>query len=203
MDNKEKGILAFLVFILVSGTLYFFWHKGSKSGPVNTAPQETTTPQHHPYDFTGPCPGPDEKRKMTDGFMKGILEKDQEYTLATNWYWCNQLERNDLVLLKFAPGLDPVVRRAIGIPGDKFQVTFDKKNKNWNLKINGKLIMSEEKPYFFGAEMPPPLKLLEESRKGVLQNREFIMLSTFPPGDADSGRLGVVNLNDALGKVKP
>ena len=65
--------------------------------------------------------------------------------------------------------------------------------------------MVRKAPYFFGAsnpKLPPPLKLLEKSRDGTLLDREIIIFSEVPPGNRDSGTLGVVNLNDVVGKVE-
>ena len=171
---------------------------------LNKKNPEPVKPKKHPYDFSGPCPGETKNQKMTDVYMRGVLEQNQVYKLATNWYWCNPVEREDLVLLKFSQSLDPVVRSVYGIPRDKFKVVFNKKQSAWNVEINGDLVEFNGQPYYFGSgdpKLPPPLKLLEGSRKGLLLDREIIVFSSFPPGDRDSGTLGVVNLNDALGKV--
>ena len=55
--------------------------------------------------------------------------------------------------------------------------------------------------YSFGGERPPPLKLAEESRKGIVGNGEVILFSSFPPGDRDSGTFGMISTVDIVGKA--
>jgi len=159
----------------------------------------------HPYDFSAPCPGKEKTIKMNDNYMIGAVEFGQELKLIPNWYWCHPAGRGDLVLLRFAPNLEPVVRRIYAVAGDEFQVTYNKMQGAWNIEVNHQKLKLNGQDYFFGAnseQTPPLLKLLESSRKGVLLDREIIVFSSRPPGNRDSGTLGVVNLNDVIGKIE-
>ena len=73
---------------------------------------------------------------------------------------------------------------------------------DWQLKINGKPVTGAKgERYSFGGELPPPLKLAEESRKGIVGKDEVILFSSFPPGDRDSGTFGIISTVDIVGKA--
>lgn len=182
-----------LVSLCVGG--YFFIHKKPTPKPI----------AKHPYDFSGPCPGEVKTEKMNDNLMNGVIAEGENYKLITNYYWCNPVKNGDLVLLRFSQAFEPVVRRVYAIPGDEFKVYFNKSQGSWNVDVNDEVVTIRKAPYFFGAgdsKLPPPLKLLEVSRQGTLLDREIIIFSETPPGIRDSGTLGVVNLNDVVGKVE-
>gem|GEM_PF-4144637 len=204
MKKVETLLVAILIIVLAQLAYLFLRPKKNNINltPKTTEEQANTPLEKHPYDFSGPCPGKIETRKMMDGSMKGLLEENMEYKLTLDYYWCNKAEKGDIVLLRWAQSQEPVVRKVFGVEGDHFQVIFDKKNKNWNLKINDKWVMDQKSPLGFGGEMPPPLKLLETSRKGVLGKRELIVFAPGAFGTHDSILLGVVNLNDVVGKVE-
>ena len=142
----------------------------------------------------GPCPG---ETKRIDGNGKS-------YQLLPNWYSCHEVARGDLVYLRFSDQLAPVVKTVYGVPGDHFKLLPDKDHQAWNIEINDKLLVTgdDKKPHFFGQKVPTLLNLYEKTQKGTLQPKNFIVFSENSPGDADSGTLGVVNVDDFIGKVE-
>jgi type IV secretory pathway protease TraF len=155
-------------------------------------------------DVSGPCPGETRSGVMPDVYLRGILEKGAPFRVTLNWYACRALERGDLVYYRFSRSHAPVVKVARAVPGDRFRVVRDPGRKAWNLEIDGELVESGGQPYFFGTDAaPPPLALFEKSRGGRLGEKEAIVLSAFPPGDTDSGTVGVVSTDDLIGKVEP
>lgn len=197
MKNQKTIIIAAAAAILVILVIIFSLNKSG----TNKSEQSGVATGDHPYNFKGKCPGETTTETMADDMMAGIIEKDKEYKLVHSYYWCNQVERGDIVSLQFSSQLDPVVRKVYGIPGDKFEVSFNKKQNAWNIEINGDLIEMDGQPYYFGGKMPPPLKMLEKSRSGILGDREIILFGNKSQGFADSAVLGVVHLNDVVGKV--
>ncbi len=148
------------------------------------------------------CPAGELSLTMGDVYMRGILEKGQSFRTVLNWYACNPPASGDLVLFRISPVSEPVVRRVVAVPGDKINVVKDESDNGWNLEINGSVVETEGRPYFFGADVPPPLSLYAKSRDGQIRDGEIIVFSSFPPGESDSGTLGAVSLKDVLGKVE-
>lgn len=152
------------------------------------------------------CPAGVAILTMGDVYLRGVLEKDQPFRALLNWYKCHAIRKGDLVLYRYSQHSDPVVRMVTAIPGDKFRVVKNKEMGAWNLKVNGILVRAHEaenknRSYYFGAELPPPLGLYERANKGVLKSERVIISSSFPPGNMDSGTLGVISLEDIIGKV--
>lgn len=179
--------ITILVLIIMS---IYFW------------PQKPEPIAKHPYDFSGPCPGETTTEKMNDIYMRGILEKDQEYKLEHNWYWCKPVERGDLVLLKFSDKFPPIVRKVYGIPKDKFEVVYDKSHMSWKIKIQNEWLSVNNEIYYFGTAAKTLLKQYEEGRHGILGEREILVFTNIHPGITDSTTLGIVNLNDVVGRVQ-
>jgi hypothetical protein len=88
-----------------------------------------------------------------------------------------------------------------GAPGDSFKLVKAANNNSWNIEINGELYMAGDKPYHFGSASPPALKLYQDSRDGRLDQGSVLLFSRVPPGDQDSGTLGVISVEDIVGVV--
>ena len=147
-----------------------------------------------------------EEFEMKDSFMHGVIEAGQKAKVIKEYYTCNKPERGDVVLKSRGDVLPPIARFMRAVPGDHFKLVQDTKKKQWNIEINGKLLMSEgvaeATPYFFGSENPPALYLYEKPRNGILGPGEIIIFSSVPPGEQDSGQFGIMSLGDIIGKVE-
>jgi hypothetical protein len=142
--------------------------------------------------------------KMPDDSMVDKIQKDQKLELVENWYRCHPVAKGDFVLLKYSQTLDPVVRIVAAVEGDSFGVKQTQGKNAWNLEVNGSFFAGNSgKPLTFGDETPPMLSLYVKSHPNGLMENELIVFSLHSPGDADSGKLGVVNLTDVVGKVNP
>ncbi len=147
------------------------------------------------------CPGEVISFAMSDPYMRGIIEEQQVVEITINWYACNNVEADDIVLYRFSEFNDPVIRRVVGKPGDKFALT-SQPGAGWYLKVNGKIIKGVNGPYYFGdPTVPPPLGLAEVQKKGIIGKTELIVFSSFGPGEKDSGVFGMLSVTDIVGKV--
>lgn len=135
-------------------------------------------------------------------FMAGVLEEGKTYEALMGFYECNEPQAGDVVLYRFSPSVDPVIKIVRGVPGDRFELVADKDKGNWNLKINGDLIMHGDVPYFFGNRPKPTLGLYEKDRNNILGPGEIILLSNVPPGRDDSAVFGLVSQKDIIAKIK-
>ncbi len=191
--DKIKTSIIFAVLVALA-LVFFIFKKFQESG---------TTSSPYSVGNQAPCPGETLTLNMDDQYMKGFIEEGAKFKVTINWYACHAIERDDIVFYRISKMMNPVVRMARGIPGDKFKTVPDKNNQGWNIIINDKPVMWEGRiPYFFGASVPPPLSLGEKSRKGVLGPTDVILLSTVPPGHIDSGIFGISNIVDVIGKIE-
>ncbi|MBC7397995.1 MAG: hypothetical protein H7333_11180 [Bdellovibrionales bacterium] len=153
--------------------------------------------------MSGPCPGTTEIIEMKDSAMPKSMPVGKKFKLLPNWYTCHEVKQGDLVYFRFSSSIDPVVRKVAGVPGKDFKLIQNKKDKNWNIEIDGDLLKDPGKDaHFFGSEHQTLIGLYEKSNKGKLMPRNYLVFSEESPGEKDSGTLGVVNSDDFLGKVE-
>ncbi len=152
----------------------------------------------------GACPGETKTYTMNDPYMRGVIEPGQKFKVIMNYYDCNPVKRGDLVFYQMHKSMDPVVKYARAVGGDKFSLSKDDKYKAWNIKVDGEFVRSEvdQIPYFFGGPTAPPLASYERTHKGKVQTGDVIILSSWPPGDIDSGTFGMFSMEDVVGKVE-
>jgi len=188
--------LVFVALLLIGLAVYKFAQRhGLGNGGIN---QELP-----PIGNNLPCPGETITRSMEDPYMRGIIEQGQKYRVIMNYYACNPIRKGDYVLHRLSSTLEPTVKIVEGVPGDRFSLVKDKEHNAWNVVVNDDMVKRNGKPYFFGAPTAPTMSLYEKAQKGLLQKGDIILLSSWPPGDRDSGIFGVMSVQDVLGKVEP
>jgi len=149
------------------------------------------------------CVKETQRVEVTDGrFMTGVVEEGKSYEALIGFYQCNLPQRGDVVLYRFSPLSDPVIKIVRAVEGDRFELVADKARGAWNLKINGHIHTYNEEPYFFGGRGKPTLGLYEKDRNNTLGPNEVILFSLVPPGINDSGMFGLVHKNDLIAKIR-
>ena len=138
---------------------------------------------------------------ISDPHMEEAIPGGTNMRVFLNYYNCNSVSREDLVWFRFSDSIKPVVRIVKGVPGDRYELQkLD--DKKWSIKINGQAIKTKTgNDYFVESNSVPPLKTYEISRKGILRDKEFILLSSNPPGLTDSSNLGLVKPEKLAGRV--
>lgn len=198
MKNKispKKIIVIWAAIMVFAIGVYFLQKKKSHAPESSTQTQMTDAGE-------GPCPGETVELEMQDVYMRGVLEEGAQFKAVMNWYACNPLKKGDIVLYRYNNVDAPVVRRVVAVSDDDFKLVFDKKDKDWQLEVNGDLVKAVDgAPYKFGGAASPPLKLYENATKGKVSGRDVIVFSAFPPGHIDSGMFGAVAIKDIVGKV--
>lgn len=137
---------------------------------------------------------------INDPHMEKAIPGGTNMRVFLNYYNCNPVSREDLVWFRFSDSIKPVVRIVKAVPGDRYELQkLD--DKKWSININGQPVEAEGQKYFVESNSVPPLKTYEISRKGVLRENEFILLSSNPPGLTDSSNLGLVKPEKLVGRV--
>jgi len=137
-----------------------------------------------------------------DDFMNGIVSKGGKVKVFKNFYNCNLPKREDLVLLRFSDQIEPVVRKIMGVPGDKYSVDeIPGKKGAWTITINDKIVKSNEEDFVIKSNTVPPLRTYQISRNGILKSDEYIVLSNTSPSISDSSNLGLFSKKVLAGRV--
>lgn len=196
MNEKSQTIKTVVITVIVIIAGYFAYKFITKS----------SGPEPFVRKRGGPCPGETKVMTQNDPYMRGIIEQGQKFKVILNYYDCNKPQRGDLVLFQIHASMDPVVKIVRGVQNDRFKLSKDDKYKAWNLEVEGDTVYSatdKKEKYFFGGTVPPPLALYERSHQGkITGNGDVILLSSWPPGNMDSGQFGMFNLADVAGKVE-
>lgn len=205
MKKHLRAIILTLAVVLLGYSLYLYLQRsGSKRVEDRAMPPLMDKRTKEIYNFDpNVCPGKPIEFVVKDPYMRGVVEVGQKVQITMNYYACNKLKPGDIVLYKFSQYEDPVIRRVVGVPGDQFKLRSVPR-EGWELSVNGKVITGVKgEPYRFGVDKyDPPLELAGKQRNFVLPEKELIVLSSFPPGDRDSGIFGLCNQNDIVGKVE-
>jgi hypothetical protein len=149
------------------------------------------------------CVTEEVKTVMKDSHLNGLINKNDPIKVLKDFYNCNSVKRKDLVYFRISPPIEPAVRVVYGLPGDKFRVEETDIKNQWHLFINDQRIEVGGSPYYIQSRHTPPLKTYQASRKGVLGENEYIILSNVPPGLSDSSNLGLIKSSSFEGKVFP
>lgn len=139
--------------------------------------------------------------KVSDAAMSGIVEQSQNVKVKLNWYRCNPIKRDDIVLYRYSTSREPVVRIVRAIPGDRFKLVQADDKSAWNIEINGALLKSKDAPFRFGSNSKPVLSIYENAHDGVLDQTTTLLFATQPGSEADSGVFGAISISDVIGKV--
>ncbi len=205
MKKHLRAIILTLAVVLLGYSLYLYLQRsGGKKQVEQARPPLADRRTKEIYNFDpNVCPGKPIEFVVKDPYMRGVVEVDQKVKITMNYYACNNLQQGDIVLYKYSQYEEPVIRRVVAVPGDKFKLKSVPR-EGWELSVNGKVVAGVKgQPYRFGVDKyDPPLELAGKQRKFVLPAKELILLSSFPPGDRDSGIFGLSNQNDIVGKVE-
>jgi hypothetical protein len=203
VSRKLKKYSLLILAIVVSGLICWFLFLQTPPPPPEI-PVSSQKKAIYNFDIKH-CPAGEKILTAADIYMTGVLDKGTPFKTKLNWYLCHDLHRGDLVLYRFSFNDNPVVRRAVGIPGDRYEVVLNELGQGWNLKINQKYTTDQDgkKSHFGVKESSPPLALYSNSKNAKLGPNEAILLSNISPGQNDSGGFGIVTTNDIIGSVEP
>lgn len=195
MQNRKYIIGIGLIVLVVIAALVIFRREAPKV--VDSGKHERK--EIYNYDAKL-CPGATVTMKMTDPYLRGLIEEGADVKTIINFYGCNELHRGDVVLYRFSEFNDPVFRRVVAVEGDKYDLS--EARDGWELFVNEKKVRGiKGESYLFGGKSPPPLKLTVAHNKGRVPKGQAIVFSSFPPGDRDSGVFGMISKSDLIGKA--
>lgn len=139
---------------------------------------------------------------MTDNYMSGIIDRGEEFQVLVGYYECNPVQPKDIVLFNDPEKQQPVVKVVRAVPEDKFAVFPDKRDRRWNIKINGETLVHRDDPYSFGLKTAgSPLLNYEKENGSKVPTGQVIIFSYKPPGIQDSSTFGTIPISKLIGKV--
>lgn len=143
-----------------------------------------------------------EKRIVRGSSLEPLIRNGQEVKVFFNYYKCNEIRRNDIVLYSYAGNNAPLIKIVKGIPGDSFKLVKAGENQ-WYILINGEVLKNSQRiPYLISGEKYQLLSIYEKNYQGIIPENAYLLLGNSPSGSTDSTSFGLVSQQDILAKVE-
>lgn len=143
-----------------------------------------------------------EKRIVRGSSLEPLIRNGQEVKVFFNYYKCNEIRRDDIVLYSYAGNNAPLIKIVKGIPGDSFKLVKAGENQ-WYILINGEVLKNSQRiPYLISGEKYQLLSIYEKNYQGIIPENAYLLLGNSPSGSTDSTSFGLVSQQDILAKVE-
>ena len=148
--------------------------------------------------FARDCAPKIEQREARGASLAGLSSSSGTIKIDFGFYSCNDVQREDLVA--YAENAVTIVKIVKGLPGDKFHL--EQAGDGWRILINGEPAENALKePYLLNERGYKLLSLYERGYDGVIPPNDYLLLENLAGGALDSGRFGLIDKDDILGKV--
>jgi len=137
-----------------------------------------------------------EDHKISGSSMGLLLKEGTEVKGAIGYYDCNDIQKEEIAILKFKTREEDFVKRIVGLPGDRLE--FIEGNQ---AKLNGEILKnSEGEPYLF-SEISQRLITIP-LKDGKIQEGRYLVLSEEPgPSAFDSRQFGFIEKDHFKGRI--
>lgn len=131
-----------------------------------------------------------------------IFQPGEEVKVEMNYYACNKGERGEIVMIKSPGRDDPIFKYIKMVPGDKYSVVQNNKDKKYHVVVNGdEMENSKGETYTFTERKSRMIKLYESNFKDGIKQGVYFVFGESPAGGFDSTRFGPVTSERMIGKV--
>ena len=141
-----------------------------------------------------------EERIVRGDSLSPFIKAGDAVQVLFDYYKCNNVKRDDIVLYSFSGNESPLIKIIKGIPGDKFKLW--QTEGGWHILINKEILKnSEGVPYLVSGKRYEMLALYEKDYKGEIPAGAYLLLGNIFSGAVDSTRFGLISKEDILGKI--
>lgn len=146
------------------------------------------------------CTTTEKERVVRGDSLSGLLENKQSVKTLENYYNCNDVNRDDVVLYDYIGNEKPLIKIVKAIPGDKLSLV--EVDGGWNIKVNDVVLEnSDGVQYLINAQKYKMLALYEKQNQGIIPQNSYLLLGNLPSATLDSSRFGLVDKADIIAKV--
>lgn len=141
-----------------------------------------------------------QNRVVRGNSLSGIVENGDSLKIYFGYYLCNRVLRDDIAVYQYAGSEIPLVKVVKAIPGDSFSIVCN--DGRCSIRVNGSFVKNKNGSAYFIAERSSSLlKYYCESYKSIVPEKTFMILGNHD-GTTDSGKFGLVGINDLIGKAE-
>lgn len=132
--------------------------------------------------------------------MYPFLKPEEDVQALFNYYDCNDISRNDVVLYRYSGNSNLLIKFVKAVPDDKWNLK--KTDNGYEIAVNDIFLLnSEGKPYLIPESS---IKMLELYVKDypVIPADTYLLLGDKTDGSLDSTSFGLVGKKDIMAKVE-
>lgn len=142
-----------------------------------------------------------EERIIRGNSLSGLIEDGQVVRVLFDYYDCNEVQKEDIILYDYAGSENSLIKIVKGIPGDNF--FLKEADGGWHILINGETSKnSEGKPYLISGKRYEMLSLYQRDYKGIIPGQSYLIMGNLPGGAMDSTRYGLISKDAILAKAE-
>lgn len=165
------------------------WLRRARPSPLLAAPELSCVSGHARVETRGRSLG-------------ALVPAGTALTLLQGYYRCNDVQRGDLVALRFGGDVRPLAKVVRGLPGDRLALSFTPSGER--LLINGEPAHnSRGQPYLLDAAADRMLGTYVRGFGGVIPADAYLVLGDEATKTTDSRVFGLVARTDLLGLLLP
>jgi signal peptidase I len=132
--------------------------------------------------------------------LEGVIANASTVFLLYGFYSCNEIQRNDVVAYDYKGSKIPLIKMVKAMPGDYFELVQVRSgfyniivNKDTLREVTGNKYELRQGEYKM-------LNMYEREYKNVMPRNTYLILGS-RSGTTDSGRFGLIDKRDILGKI--
>ncbi len=143
-----------------------------------------------------------EEREVRGDSLTGVVEAGTTVWVELGFYGCNEVGREEIVLLRYAGNSVPIAKIVKGLPGDRFGVTAVE--GKLRLLLNGEPACNHAgESYLLDLAARRVLGLYERDYQGIIPADAFLVFGNQVARSIDSRSFGLVSRADLLGRIQP
>ncbi len=195
MNLKNKVEKYYIVFVCLFVCFVLVGYFLIKNFDKNTTINDQLLPP-----TTGDCLIEKKSYTVNGSSMKGVVEDGVVVEVLVNYYQCNTILKNDIVLYNYAGNENPLIKIVKGVPGDT--LALSKNNATYHILINGKVLKNtENNSYELDSRAYRMLSLYVSDYQGLVPADTYLIMGNLVSGSTDSSKFGLISKKDIIGKV--
>lgn len=140
-----------------------------------------------------------EQRTANGYSLSGLIEDGEEVLIYHNYYACNEVSRDDLVIYYYAGSSNPLIKIVKGVPNDTFDISGTE--NSWNILVNNEILTNSEGiPYLINNQRKTMLSLYIDNYNKVIPPNTYLLLGNQKHGSTDSTKFGLIDISTIMGK---
>lgn len=186
-------VISFLMFLVVAfASISRSFKQSNQRAKMNESSAEPE------YD----CPVEKKIETVRGASMEPVIPDGAEISALFGYYNCNEVERNDVVLISYPGNEDPLIKFARGLPGDSYEFKLAE-NGYEHLLVNGEAVENaNEEPYLFTAKTKAEIAKYINAYGNTIPDNRYLILGNQANGSLDATVFGLTSLSSIIAKVE-